>query len=288
MLSRQLSAPWATLLAILLNGSVALSAKPAFAAGIEETVGQALCRLVETSARARSLPIPFLVRLIWQESSFRTTAISLAGAQGVAQFMPGTAQERGLADPFDPEQAIPAAAHLLSDLRAQFGNLGLAAAAYNGGPNRVSAWLAGTRTLPFETADYVLKITGRSAEEWKSSPDVYQTSDEPPLSCLHMTANLRSSRRPSIPIEAVPLAPWGVQLAGNFSKDIALASYSRARAAYGSILAEVRPMVIGTRMRSRGLRTFYRVRVPASTREAANALCNRLHAVGGSCVVLRT
>src|SRR5688500_9370165 len=127
-------------LAVLARGPAASAAQPS-AAGTE-TVGEALCRLVETSAKARGLPIAFLTRLIWQESSFRTTVISPAGAQGVAQFMPGTAQERGLADPFDPEQAIPAAAHLLSDLRAQFGNLGLAAAAYNGGPNRVATWLS--------------------------------------------------------------------------------------------------------------------------------------------------
>ncbi len=111
-------------IAILAHALLLLNLSPAFAVVRDETVGQALCRLVETSAKARGLPVPFLTRLIWQESSFRTTAISRAGAQGIAQFMPGTAQERGLADPFDPEQAIPAAAHFLSDLRTQFGNLG--------------------------------------------------------------------------------------------------------------------------------------------------------------------
>src|ERR671926_1602647 len=60
-----------------------------------ETTDQALCRLIETSARASGLPVPFLTRLIWQESGFRITVISRAGAQGVAQFMPGTARERG-------------------------------------------------------------------------------------------------------------------------------------------------------------------------------------------------
>src|SRR5688500_2266456 len=87
-----------------------------------ETVEQAICRLVDGAAQANKLPSGFLTRLIWQESSFRTTVISPAGAQGVAQFMPGTAQERGLADPFDPEQAIPAAAALLRDHSARFGN----------------------------------------------------------------------------------------------------------------------------------------------------------------------
>src|SRR5215211_8409496 len=75
-----------------------------------ETVQEALCRMIETSAKSHNLPVAFFTRLIWQESSFRTGAVSPAGAQGVAQFMPGTAAERGLVDPFDPEQAIPKAA----------------------------------------------------------------------------------------------------------------------------------------------------------------------------------
>ena len=57
-------------------------------------------------------------------------AVSRAGAQGVAQFMPATAKWRGLADPFDPLEAIAQSAKLLRDLRREFGNLGLAAAAY--------------------------------------------------------------------------------------------------------------------------------------------------------------
>jgi hypothetical protein len=202
--------------------------------------------------------------------------------------MPGTARERGLADPFDPEQAIPAAASLLRDLSLQFGNLGLAAAAYNGGPNRVSAWLAGRGGLPAETRDYVLRITGRSAEAWAenggSRDETLRDTDQ--QSCLQLTASLRRSRRPTF--AEAPLAPWGVQLAGNFSKEIALATFARARQAYSAVLGTVRPMIIGTRLRSRGLRAFYRVRVPASSREGANTLCNRIRQVGGSCVVLPT
>jgi hypothetical protein len=90
------------------------------------------------------------------------------------------------------------------------------------------------------------------------------------------------------PIEESPIAPWGVQIAGNFSKQIALASYERARARHAAILADVTPMVIGTRLRSRGTRAFYRVRIPAATREAANELCVRLHRAGGACVVLKS
>jgi hypothetical protein len=77
-----------------------------------------------------------------------------------------------------------------------------------------------------------------------------------------------------------------VQLAGNFSKDLALRTYGRTRQSYASLLGDVRPMVIGTRLRSRGTRTFYRVRVPATTRQAADQLCTRIRQVGGACIVL--
>ena len=72
--------------------------------------------------------MPF-VRLIWRESRFNPSAVSPKGAQGIAQFMPGTAGERGLLDPLNPVQALPKSAEFLAELRSQFGNLGLAAAA---------------------------------------------------------------------------------------------------------------------------------------------------------------
>jgi hypothetical protein len=279
--------------AAVLLVTTSTSSLPAFAMAANtssagESVGQAICRLVESSARARGLPVPFVTRLIWQESSFRASAVSPVGAQGIAQFMPGTAKERGLGDPFDPEQAIPAAASLLRDLSAQFGNLGLAAAAYNGGPNRVSAWLEGRGGLPAETRDYVFRITGRSAEDWAAQRKGGSLAEAGPGaeqdSCLQLASNLRRSGRATF--AEAPLAPWGVQLAGNFSKEIALATFARARQTYGAVLGSVRPMIIGTRLRHRGLRAFYRVRVPAASREAANILCERLRKAGGNCVVL--
>ena len=73
------------------------------------------------------------------ESNFNPFAVSPAGAQGIAQFMPATAAAYGLADPFDAEAAIDAQAHLMSDLLAQFGAVPLALAAYNAGPAPVAA-----------------------------------------------------------------------------------------------------------------------------------------------------
>ena len=268
----------------------AADAAPTPAGG--ETVAQAMCRLITSAAESRHIPVGFFTRLIWQESAFRADAASPAGAQGIAQFMPGTAAERGLADPFDPEQAVPASAHLLGDLAAQFGNLGLAAAAYNAGPKRVADWLAGRGGLPAETRDYVERITGRSAEDWAADAKVHATHDlaVDPQGCLQLAATLRTAPRRAGTVAAVeaPFAPWGVQLAGNFSKSLALASFARARASLAGVIGDVRPMVIGTRLRTRGTRAFYRVRVPAPTRQAADDLCRRIRVARGACVTLRS
>jgi len=234
-----------------------------------ETLEQTLCRLIETGARRHNLPVHFFTRLIWAESSFRIGVVSPAGAQGVAQFMPGTARERGLADPFDPEQAIAASAALLADHVRQFGNLGLAAAAYNGGPTRVANFLDGRGGLPAETQDYVYKITGRTTQDWveevrRATPPAGVLQDHPQQACLQVTALLRRPGGSLATVEG-PFAPWGVQLAGHFSKAIALASYGRARQRLSGILGNVQPMIIGSRLRSRGSSTFYRVRAPAPT-----------------------
>src|SRR5207253_3525231 len=108
-----------------------------------------LCRTAAEIANAYDLPVPFFANLIWQESGFKSHVVSHAGAQGIAQFMPRTAAQYGLQDPFDPVPALNASGKLLSDLRAQFnGNLGLAAAAYNAGPKRVSDFVVKRRKLP--------------------------------------------------------------------------------------------------------------------------------------------
>ena len=125
-----------------------------------------LCSAVASVARANNLPIPFFANLIWQESSFNSKTISSAGAQGIAQFMPKTAVQFGLINPFEPIHALNVAGKFVRELYAQFGNLGLAAAAYNAGPRRVSDWMAKRGALPSETRNYVIKITGRPADQW--------------------------------------------------------------------------------------------------------------------------
>jgi len=251
-----------------------------------ETVREAACRIVDGAAHDAGLPVDLLTRLIWAESRFEARVVSPAGAQGIAQFMPETAEERGLLDPYDPEQAIPHAARLLVDLEQQFGNIGLAVAAYNAGPARVANWLSGAGSLPRQTQEYVLILTGRSADDWVATGRVAQgkADDDPPRSCIDLTIALQGEDG----TDELPIAPWGVQLAGNFSKAIALASFDRIRQRYPAQLGTLQPMVIGTRLRSRGTRRFYRIFVPAASRSEADRLCRAIMAAGGPCAALRT
>lgn len=125
-----------------------------------------ICGSLVEAARRNDLPTPFFIRLLYQESGFRPEAISMSGAMGIAQFMPETATDRKVDNPFDPLQAIPASARLLRDLHKKFGNLGLATAAYNAGPKRVQDWIVNKGPLPQETQDYVRTITGWAVESW--------------------------------------------------------------------------------------------------------------------------
>lgn len=131
-----------------------------------------ICPTLEAVARTNALPLDYFVRIIWQESQLRPDTVgpitrSGERAQGIAQFMPATAAERGLLHPFDPSEALPQSGAFLAQLRDEFGNLGLAAAAYNAGPQRVRDFLAGIRSLPEETRHYVLAVTGQPIDDWR-------------------------------------------------------------------------------------------------------------------------
>jgi soluble lytic murein transglycosylase-like protein len=199
-----------------------------------------VCLMIEAAGRAHDLPLEFFARVIWQESRFRPDTVGPRRrdgqrAQGIAQFMPSTAAERGLLDPFDPMQALPKAAQYLRELKDQFGNLGLAAAAYNAGPARVRAWLAGTRELPGETRYYVAAVTGVPSDEWagarkpavKTSPNcselmarieapsdpLHGDHQEAPYSHGGMVKQPASSQEPSPSSHGTSAQPDDAQLA---------------------------------------------------------------------------
>lgn len=263
-----------------------------------------ICLMIESAAREHGLPMEFFARVIWQESRFRADAVgpmtrSGKRALGMAQFMPGTAAERGLLDPFDPVQALPKSAEFLKDLWLQFGNLGLAAAAYNAGPRRVREWLAGTGPMPGETRNYVSAITGMTVDDWAAERTKARDGKEAPKQeqkrepgCGELMALLRRSPSPFLEQLTQRVVhslgqPWGVQLGAGFSRDRAMAMYARALKRFESVLAGKDPGLQSSVLRTRGRAIFYQVRIGTDTRAAANELCNALRKVGGACLVLR-
>lgn len=246
-----------------------------------------ICRTLAQAAADNDLPEEFFTRLIWQESRFDPKAVSPAGAQGIAQFMPQTAAMRGLINAFAPLQALRESASYLRELRATFrGNLGLAAAAYNAGPAQVEAWLAGRRRLPNETLSYVLIITGHTAQTWASQPPQLLYSAAPAgLRCVELAKQMIISPRPRRDLASDPAwGPWGVQLAGTWSEGRVLATYEQLRRKYTAILGDRLPLVLNARRR---VPSSVMVRVSESSRAEADALCARLRAAGGACIVLR-
>ncbi|MBW8853945.1 MAG: SPOR domain-containing protein, partial [Bradyrhizobium sp.] len=240
----------------------------------ESDAREAMCLMIESAAKASNLPLEFFARVIWQESRFRSDAIGPMTrrgqrAQGIAQF------------------------EFLAELRDQFGNLGLAAAAYNAGPRRVQEWLTGTGAMPQETRSYVLAITGSTVEDWAKAQKGGRTPERIPTSnCRELMALLKQAPNPFVAgleqrITLGAAKVWGVQLAAGFSRDKALAMYARAMKRLSAVIGDQDPSLLSSMMRSRGTRAFYQVRIGADTRPAADDLCNRIRKAGGACFVLK-
>ena len=243
-----------------------------------------ICGALGEAAGHNDLPTDFFARLIWQESRFNPTAVSRAGAQGVAQFMPATANWRGLSDPFDPLEAIAQSAKLLRDLRREFGNLGLAAAAYNAGSGRVRDWLAGRRALPGETRAYVRIVTGFSPEQWVgASAGMDEVESEKPIPCRDIAGFVPGTSAPA----SKPTPVWGVALVGGPTNETALAAYRRLEQKYASILGGRQTYVVHHGL-GRGSMGWAHVHVGVDNRPSAEKLCADLRGAGVSyCEVQR-
>ena len=274
---------------------------------------ETMCDALAAAAASHDLPLLFFARLIWQESRFNRWAVSRAGAQGVAQFMPATAAEMGLLDPFDPLQALPMSARFLGSLHKQFGNWGLAAAAYNAGPGRIRQWLTKRGKLPKETRNYVKTITGLPAERWvKETPDSIELKlpsrlpcDNLPESEMHAIATpapgtvMASLASKALDKDDAPTAvsatartstrskQWTVQITAHWKESQARAGFTRLQKRHPKILGDHKPIVTkGKSLAKRGA-TRKRVHIAVDTRASANRLCAQLKAAGGACIVQR-
>ena len=247
-----------------------------------------VCRTLEQAAAENALPVEFFARVIWRESRFNARAVSAKGAEGIAQFMPRTADWRGLADPFDPIEALRHSASYLRELRDRFSNLGLAAAGYNAGPGRVIEWLAGKRALPGETRSYVAIITGWTADEW-ASPSPPQTADTTipqGVPCARL-ANLILAPKEEAKHIASYVPRWGVWLAAHLSESKAWAIYRERQKRFASLIGDREPIVLQRQLPGMGRANRYVITIADDNRAPLDKLCEKLIAAGGTCDVLR-
>ncbi|TCU14008.1 lytic transglycosylase domain-containing protein [Rhizobium sullae] len=248
-----------------------------------------ICTAIDHFARANQLPPDYFARLIWKESHFRPDALSPKGAEGIAQFMPGTAKLRGLKNSYDALSALQASAAYLNELRNRFGNLGLAAAAYNAGENGLSAFLE-AGSLPFETRSYVTAITAHTVEEWKNSPpDKAALELDKDKAFLEACIALAESRRfKSSPWQPEgEWAPWGAQLAAHFDPAAARSLFLEDIRKLPVPLNAEKPLILRQRDRSFGYRPRYVARVARQTRGEANQVCAAVRKAGGVCLVFK-
>lgn len=246
-----------------------------------------VCSTIERAATENRLDPNFLARLLWKESLFEPEAVSPAGALGIAQFMPETARIRKLDDPFNPAKAIHASADYLRYLIDGFGNMGLAAVAYNGGERRAETFFKGGNVLPFETQDYVEAITGHNAWKWRDEPpaqlDLRLDRDKPfGEACVQLAANrkLKEFKSPQRSF------PWGVILASHPKQSGAQQQVTRLNRQLRPILGGRQITYVRKTLSGSGKRV-YTAQVGYASRGEANAFCSQFRALGGRCIVLK-
>ncbi|MFD1727382.1 lytic transglycosylase domain-containing protein [Rhizobium viscosum] len=248
-----------------------------------------LCAVMDRFAATHNIPPAFFARLIWRESLFRPEAVSPKGAEGIAQFMPGTARLRALENSFDVVQALKASSAYLDELRLRFGNLGLAAAAYNAGESGLSRFLSSGR-LPIETRDYVFAITRQTVETWRDSPPeaaAPELRDGMPFrqACVAL-AETRQMNEPVLTGSA-DWAPWGVQLAAHYNPSVADRLFTISLTKLPEPLNAERALIVRQRGGNFGYRPRYAARIGRETRAEATKLCSTIRSAGVACTVFR-
>ncbi|NUH67147.1 lytic transglycosylase domain-containing protein [Sulfitobacter sp. S0837] len=244
------------------------------------------CNAIAVFSKRHGLDENFFARLIWQESRFDPNALSHANARGIAQFIPSTAALRGLADPYNPADALEHSAQYLAEMVRRYGNEGLAAIGYNGGERRVEGFLQGGG-LADETIAYVPIITGLDAETWRDAPPEnpdfrLSKSDDFLPACYAMG---KARRLTPLKLPEPPLKPWGAQVAFGKSRAQAQAAYDRRVARCKAPLAGEKPDYIKIKHRASRQKGFVMARIGRNNRAAADRLCAAVRDAGCACAV---
>ena len=173
-------------------------------------------------------------------------------------------------------------------MKTGFGNLGLAAAAYNAGEGRVSRWLSSGGFLPLETENYVLDIMGEPADEFhrrdlRRHGAAARSEAEVPRRLPQAAGDHVDGRRHG----DASYEAWGVQVAGNFRRAAADPAVAARAGASRRCLPDYEPVV--SRVRTPiGRRGIYAVRIGVDNRATMpTSSASKLRGAGGSCIVMR-
>ena len=263
----------------------------------EDDTREALCLMIKSAAKANDLPLEFFARVIWQESRFQSNAVGPVTrngqrAEGIAQFMPGTASERAAARSLRPGAGA-------AEIRGIFERTAQPVRQSRAGRSRLQcrsatgAGMAGRlrRTMPQETRNYVAAITGTSVDDW--APAGKRRQDARPRldpSCRGFLALLKRAPNPFVTqlehhVRRASRKLWGVQFAAGFNRDNALAMYARAMKGLSDVIGKRDAnFLVHTQPRHH---SFYQVQIGTDTRREADDLCSRMRRAGGACFVLK-
>ena len=247
------------------------------------------CNAIKAFATRHALDPHFFARLIWQESRFDPNAISPAGAQGIAQFMPHTAKRRGLRDAFNPAEALDQSARYLAEMAQTYGSLGLAAVGYNGGERRAEGLIAGTGGLAQETVDYVRIITGVPHDLWLEAPtpkpDLRLSKTLPfEKACFDLAKNRRMTKLK--PLEP-RLKPWGIQMAFGISKSAARDKFKTMTRSCAALVKGEKLDLLFKKSRASPKGGYYMVRLGRMDRKKAMRDCSNFRKAGCICKVYK-